>query len=130
MSSTSCANCNSELPDDLPDQTRAPCNNCGSTARAYHEILTDTIVAHDGHRAKAKRPSLPSAKRLRFDTYSGVEQSHKYGNLVRVHRTIDKDNDRYVEKVLDLQTGEVLHECDEPLSQHVNHGSAKPRGEP
>jgi hypothetical protein len=130
MSGTSCANCKNELPDDLPGQTRAPCPNCGSIARTYLDSLTDGIAAHDGHRAKAKRPSLPSAKKLRFDTYSGVEHSHKFGKLVRVHRTIDKDNDRYMEKVIDMQTGEILHECDEPLSQHTNHGTAKPRGEP
>ena len=98
--------------------------------RAYFETVTDRLIAHDGHRAKVKRPSLPSAKKLRFDTYSGVEHSHKYGKLVRVHRTIDKDNDRYMEKVIDMQTGAILHECDEPLSQHINHGTAKQRGEP
>lgn len=62
--------------------------------------------------------------------YSGIEHSQKHGKLVRVHRTIDKDNDRYTEKVIDIQTGEVLHECDEPLSKHINHGTAKNRGEP
>ena len=130
MSGTLCANCNSNLPDDVPGQARVPCPDCGSTARAFHEVLTDSIIAYDGHRAKAKRPSLPSAKKLRFDTYSGIEHSHKYGKLVRVHRTIDKDNDRYVEKVIDLQTDEILHECDEALSKHINHGTAKPGREP
>ena len=130
MSGTSCAKCSSNLPDDLPGQIRAPCPNCGSTARAYLETLTDGAIAHDGHRAKAKRSSLPSNKKLRFDTYSGIEPSHKYGKLVRVHRTIDKDNDWYSEKVIDLQTGEILHECDEPLSKHVNRGTAKHRSEP
>jgi len=128
VSGTSCANCKKPLPDDLPDQPRAPCPHCGSTSRSYTESLVDGIVAHDGHRAKVKRPSLPSAKKLRADTYSGVEHSHKHGKLVRVHRTIDKDNDRYTERVIDIQTGEILHECDEPLSKHINHGTAKHRG--
>lgn len=130
MSSTSCANCRVALPDDLPGQARSPCPDCGSTSRSYLGSLSDGIVFHDGHRTKVKRPSLPSAKKLRADTYSGVEHSHKHGKLVRVHRTIDKDNDRYVEKVTDLHTGEILHECDEPLSEHINHGTAKYRREP
>jgi len=98
--------------------------------RSYTVTITDGIVFYDGHRARAKNPVLPSAKKLRFDTYSGVEHSHKYGKLVRVHRTIDKDKDWYSEQVVDLQTGEILHECNEPLSQHVGHGTAKPRSEP
>ena len=130
MSGTSCANCEAALLDDLPGLARVPCPHCGSTSRSYLESLSDGIVAHDGYRAKVKRPSLPSAKKLRADTYSGVEHSHKLGKLVRVHRTIDKDNDRYIEKVIDMQTCEILHECDEPLSKHINHGTAKHRGEP
>jgi len=106
------------------------CPHCGSTSRSYIEFIVETINVYDGHRAKVKRPSLPSAKKLRADTYSGVEHSHKHGKLVRVHRTIDKDNDRYIEKVIDIQSGEILHECDEPLSKHINHGTAKRRGEP
>jgi hypothetical protein len=90
--------------------------------------LTDSISLHDGHRVKAKNSALPSNKKLRFDTYSGIEPSHKFGKLVRVHRTIDRDNNRYIEKVIDLQSGEVLHECDEPLSDHINRGTAKHRG--
>ena len=123
--STSCANCKMSLPDNIPGQEHVPCPNCGSKERAYLMTLTETFGSHDGHRVKAKNSALPSDKKLRFDTYSGVEPSHKFGKLVRVHRTIDRDNNRYVEKVVDLQTGEVLHECDEPLSDHINRGTAK-----
>jgi hypothetical protein len=33
--------------------------------------------------------------------------------------------DRYSEKIVDRDTGEVLRVCEEPLSQHQGHGSAK-----
>jgi DNA-directed RNA polymerase subunit RPC12/RpoP len=127
MPYTSCANCKSELFDDLPttEQTHSPCPHCGSTSRTYFESLSDSAVMLDGHKAWVKRPSLPSAMKLRSKTYSGVEYNHQKGKLVRVHRTIDKDNDRYIERVVDMQTEEVLHECDEPLSRHTNHGTAK-----
>lgn len=128
MSNISCAKCKAELPDDLPRQPPTPCPVCGSIARAHFVDMADGVGMHDGHRVKSKRPSLSSDKKLRFDTYSGVEHSHRYGRLVRVHRTVDKDNDSYSEKVIDMQTGEILHECDEPLSHHINHGSAKARG--
>lgn len=126
-SGTSCAKCKAEMPDDVAGQPRVHCPSCGATARALEANISDGIVVYDGHRVKAKRPSFPSDKKLRFDTYSGVEQSHEYDKLVRVQRTIDKDGDFYSEKVIDLNTGEVLHQCEEPLSQHTNHGSAKPR---
>lgn len=91
--------------------------------------MTDGIVFYDGHRAKSKNPALPSDEKLRVDTYLGVEPSHKYGKLVRVHRTIDRDNDWYSEKVVDIQTEEVFHECEEPLSEHFGHGTAKLKDE-
>jgi hypothetical protein len=31
----------------------------------------------------------------------------------------------YSEKVIDADTGEVIHECNEPFDQHQGHGSAK-----
>ena len=37
----------------------------------------------------------------------------------------DRDTDEYVERVTDIETGQVIHECVEPFSQHVGHGSAK-----
>lgn len=40
-------------------------------------------------------------------------------------RLIDKDANRYFEKVTDPDTGQVLHECNEPLSEHRGHGSDK-----
>ena len=130
MSQMSCAKCKRPLPDDVLSQARAPCPDCGALSRSYLETLTDGIAFYDGHRVRAKNLALPSAKKLRFDTYSSVEPSHKYGKLVRVHRTIDPDKDWYSEKVIDLQSGEILHECEEPLSQHVGHGTAKTKSEP
>jgi len=130
MSQLSCASCKAELPNDVPGTDPAPCAHCGSMARVYNAALTDGIAFDEGHRIKAKNPALPSAKKLRFDTYSGVEPSHKYGKPVRVHRTIDKDKGWYREQVVDLQSGEVLHECSEPLPQHFGHGTAKPKSEP
>lgn len=40
---------------DTGDAPRKSCV-CGSTKRAFHEALEDTIVARDGYRARAERP--------------------------------------------------------------------------
>lgn len=37
---------------------------------------------------------------------------------------IDRENDRYFERVVDPETGKVLRICEEPLSQHQGHGTA------
>jgi hypothetical protein len=39
----------------------------------------------------------------------------------------NRANDRYREVVTDPTTKEIIHHCEEPLSQHQNHGSAKKR---
>jgi len=130
MTETSCAKCNQTLPADIAGQDLAPCPQCGSNLRSYLVTLTDQITFHDGHRARAKSPDFPSDRKLRLDTYSGVEPSHKHGKPVRVHRTIDRDRDWYSERVVDLQTDGILHQCEEPLSKHFGHGTAKPKGEP
>ena len=45
----------------------------------------------------------------------------------QLSRVIDRENDAYHEVVKDPATGEILHECHEPLSQHRGHGAAKHR---
>ena len=43
-------------------------------------------------------------------------------------RCINRKDDRYTEIVRDPETGEVIHHCDEKLSDHTGHGSDKNRG--
>lgn len=40
-------------------------------------------------------------------------------------RPIDRSNVIYREEVIDPTTGRVIHHCEEPLSKHRGHGSAK-----
>jgi restriction endonuclease Mrr len=42
----------------------------------------------------------------------------------------DKREDHYHEKVIDPDTRETIHECEEPLSKHQDHGSAKYKKKP
>jgi len=55
----------------------------------------------------------------------GADLFRKIHKVVHLERTFDKDNDQYKEEIIDKSTGEVLHRCDEPLSKHQGHGSAK-----
>jgi hypothetical protein len=44
---------------------------------------------------------------------------------MQLTRIIDREKDLYKEVVKDPDTGEIVHECEEPLSQHIGHGTAK-----
>jgi hypothetical protein len=83
--------------------------------------------------------------RLRVDWTQGADRGErhdgqrkpfregKYGDSLhrltgewnRREMTIGRENDRYIERVVDGETGVTIHECDEPLSKHQGHGSTK-----
>ena len=60
-----------------------------------------------------------------------VLQRNRGGAVAQHERVLDRKADRYFEKVTILETGEIVHLCDEPLSQHRGHGSdkSKPQGD-
>lgn len=74
-------------------------------------------------KAKRKEEKKPYVEAMDVPDHSTSRKK-----IVRRERLIDRDNDVYKERVSDYESGEVIHECEEPLSQHVNHGSAKTRG--
>jgi len=55
----------------------------------------------------------------------GSDLSIRLQKWMRLERVIDRENDHYKEVVTDPTTGDVIHQCDEPLSKHQGHGSAK-----
>jgi hypothetical protein len=69
----------------------------------------------------------PGKKRPVLEVRDESVPSHASGKAVNHERLIDRRMNRYVERVTDPTTGEVLHECDEPLSDHQGHGDARRR---
>jgi hypothetical protein len=124
--SVSCRECGAPIDEDLnaPDRTRAPCSQCGSTVRAFGEHLTFGLVAADYRKRHIKR-RRGSKGRPHKEEIDGVELQHSTGRLIHLTRTMDRANDWYSEKVVDLRTGEVVRQCEEPLSAHRGRGSAK-----
>ena len=100
---------------------RTPCPTCGGTERAVAITLTESLTVRSGARLKQKRGSKVILD-ARLDE-PGRQRST--GRANRLNRRIDHLNDRYEERVTDEATGEVIHECSEPLSQHRGHGSDK-----
>lgn len=80
---------------------------------------------HSSLTAKGKHAGITGRRKWFVETFSGTDWSHRLQRFVRKQRTLDRDNDRYAEKVVDPETGEVLRDVEEPLSDHRGHGSAK-----
>lgn len=78
-------------------------------------------------RSQKKVPSFPRGKKIRVDQFDGWEVRKALGDMVRKLRRIDKDADTYQERVTD-RDGNVIHDCQERLSEHRGHGSAKKSG--
>jgi DNA-directed RNA polymerase subunit RPC12/RpoP len=120
---TYCGKCKTEL-DESSDSgvNRKPCPRCGSKSRNFVEQLRVSAKALAGMRAKHRRGS---GKPI-WESRNEPSFSKKSSRLVRHERTIDRENDLYREVVTDLETGKIIHQCKESLSEHVGHGSAKP----
>jgi hypothetical protein len=85
-------------------------------------MLEASITPHAMLGAKAKHPNV---KKPFLELKTGSSLQHKTGLWAWLVRRIDRDNNRYHEKVTDPITKEIIHETDEPLDQHQGHGSAK-----
>lgn len=123
-----CSDCGAELPSGWAHQsTEQPCTRCGSIKRYVNMTIHDNVGVqiHDSVRGKAKDATRPSKANPRLDFFHGDDLRKSDGRWMRKDRVIDKDNDRYMERVVDPTTGSAVHHCEERLSQHVGHGSAK-----
>lgn len=122
--STVCADCRTPIDpsQDTPDKRNA-CPNCGSTVRCHDFRMS--LTAGDARLSMAFKSKAPGQKKAGFEARIGSSHSRGLGKLVDHHRLIDREHDRYYERVLDYESGEVIHETNEPLSEHRNHGTAK-----
>lgn len=72
-----------------------------------------------------KNPKKTGSAKIRSEGINGYEYSHDRLKIVKKQRFIDHEADIYSETVTDIESGETIHECEEPLSCHKGHGSAK-----
>ena len=92
------------------------------TSNEFRVQIVDTINVRDNIKIKKKANGF---KKFASLVISGWFSSRSHEGGVEISRSMDKENDQYVEIVKDCKTGKVLHECQEKLSEHRGHGSAK-----
>ena len=105
---TECANCGQVVDASTDTSTyKTPCSNCGSTSRKYLVKVIENLQILDGWEMKGKRPG---EKKPFFEDMIKPDYSHSRKKLVKKERLIDRDNDKYHEKITDYQTGETIHQ--------------------
>ncbi len=117
-----CNHCNREI-----DPNSKICPYCGKKGKTAHETMVFSVEASVGmhvvlsNKTKGKKKYKYILKEFKYINVI----SHRLNKSVRRITDIDRRNNTYYEKILDEKTGEVIHLCDEPLDQHIGHGSAK-----
>lgn len=90
--------------------------------RVYNVQLTGNLVLTSTLKAKGREAGK---KKPFVEVSTGDSFFFKAQKWVRRMMRIDHRNNRYTERVIDPRTGETIHSCDEPLTEHQGHGSAK-----
>jgi DNA-directed RNA polymerase subunit RPC12/RpoP len=124
MVKVTCNNCRTEFEpeSDEPSEARTKCPACGSTTRLFFQSCNGESSVHSKLSYKGKRggkgkPFIQGIK--------GDDLFRKTQKWMRLERVIDRENNHYKEVITDPETGEVIHQCEEPLTKHQGHGSAK-----
>lgn len=122
-----CQQCGNPLnaAADNTEVAPAKCPLCGSTVRLIEANIEARMSPYAAN-LRGKGREAPGRKPF-VDFFTGSKWWWKASRWASRDWTADRRNDRWYEKVADPISGEIIHECDEPLSQHVGHGSAKGR---
>jgi hypothetical protein len=118
-----CSECTQPMNDE--SEERRPCQSCGSTRRTANVSVAITARSSIYLLTKAKHRE---GGREVVRVTEGDSYYRKTGKWNLMRRLVDWGNDWYDEIFRDRDTGEIIYQCAEPLSEHRGHGSAKPNG--
>lgn len=90
-------------------------------------IFRSELRILDGMRYKHIDTTKTGRRKIRSEGFSSYSYCVKLGRLVTHERHINREKDRYFELVSEIDTSQVIHRCDEKLSEHRGHGSDKKR---
>lgn len=122
-----CKNCGQHLSGTAShnEEGRAPCPNCGSYSRNFSVHLQSLVSAESHDCRHSKHDRVRSRRRWLLEIISGDSYWRKERRWTFLYRVIDRFGDRYFERIVDKETGEIIIDITHPLSEHQGHGSAK-----
>ena len=122
-----CSICGEEIPFKNKNLTfdPEPCPKCGSKEQTIKLTVCEHLSVHETAKGKVKDNNFPSKKKVRAEFVTGEDLRKDDNKWVKKDRYWNKDKDLYKEVIIDPDTDEVVHRCEEPLSEHRGHGSAK-----
>jgi len=101
-----CCDCGAQVDEKLEAiEGRQPCAAYGSTKRRVYESLADGFLMGADMHTKGYAGSVSRKKRLKFESKDGDSMSTARGRFMKRHQLVDKENNRYVKKVIDPSTG-------------------------
>lgn len=86
--------------------------------------LQDDIITHDLNNIKLR--SYKDGKII-FEQKIGEDLFKKTNQWNLLNRIINRKEDLYIEFIINPKTNKIIKLIIEPLSRHINHGSAKSR---
>jgi hypothetical protein len=125
-----CRMCGQPLPAPprRPGSDRFGCAVCGGELGAIAVEVTIKPLSDRTIRV-VERVGSPD-RRPTYEAKLGVELHRDSGREQLVERHVHHATDRYDEVIRDLETGEIVHERHQPLSEHRGYGAAKRKGGP
>ena len=108
---------------------RQPCS-CGCLAICQPADVQEAVLEKETLNGVHIDPSRNSKEKKRAKFVVGDSLHRKSGKWNVINRDLDRNTNRYKEVVTDPETGVIIHSCEEPLSEHQNHGSPKKKEEP
>lgn len=117
-----CAECWALLPESAGIAENPPCPKCGSTQRHIKLHIKETLEIYDQIRSKLRKKRKEKTNSWIYNWRWLKKNSGKWHDK---QRRIDRESNLYKEVIKDKITGEIIHECEEPLNEHYRHGSAK-----
>ena len=98
------------------------CPKCGSEEYTVMLTVKEKLSLKERIGGKVREEGV---KKLTKEFLYGADYSKQEHKYMEKERVIDRKNNIYHEKVTDPDNGNVVHKCDEPLTEHFGHGSAK-----
>jgi hypothetical protein len=119
-----CKACGAELDESAraPVEERKPCLNCGSLEGHFALTLEarGAIGSNLGLKARRGGRGKPFMELKQGENFSPIRD--RFMHLLQI---VDRRNNRYRKLVTDPETGEIVRDVDEPLSEHVGRGDAR-----